>query len=68
MLIKKAYIMNLAYVHLLFSSILIFKCITGRLEGILLEAKGSWAEAEKAYSSLLEDNPLDPVNSVTYYL
>ncbi|KAJ4719632.1 ER membrane protein complex subunit 2 [Melia azedarach] len=33
----------------------------GRLEGILLEAKGSWAEAEKAYSSLLEDNPLDPV-------
>lgn len=33
----------------------------GRLEGILLEAKGLWAEAEKAYSSLLEDNPLDPV-------
>ncbi|XWS57661.1 hypothetical protein CRYUN_Cryun09bG0192600 [Craigia yunnanensis] len=33
----------------------------GRLEGMLLEAKGSWAEAEKAYSSLLEDNPLDQV-------
>ena len=31
----------------------------GRLEGLLLEAKGSWGEAEKAYSSLLEDNPLD---------
>jgi len=27
----------------------------------LLEAKGSWAEAEKAYSSLLEDNPFDQV-------
>ncbi|KAE8695432.1 protein tesmin/TSO1-like CXC 2-like [Hibiscus syriacus] len=33
----------------------------GRLNGMLLEAKGSWAEAEKAYSSLLEDNPLDQV-------
>ncbi|GMY20971.1 ER membrane protein complex subunit 2 [Fagus crenata] len=33
----------------------------GRLEGLLLEAKGSWAEAENAYSSLLEDNPLDQV-------
>ncbi|KAF3963192.1 hypothetical protein CMV_012395 [Castanea mollissima] len=33
----------------------------GRLEGMLLEAKGAWAEAEKAYSSLLEDNPLDQV-------
>ncbi|KAK6911249.1 hypothetical protein RJ641_023342 [Dillenia turbinata] len=31
----------------------------GRLEAMLLEAKGSWAEAEKAYSSLLEDNPFD---------
>ncbi|KAK8329034.1 hypothetical protein V6Z11_A11G291200 [Gossypium hirsutum] len=31
----------------------------GRLDCMLLEAKGSWAEAEKAYSSLLEDNPLD---------
>nr|KJB23674.1 hypothetical protein B456_004G245800 [Gossypium raimondii] len=39
----------------------------GRLEGMLLEAKGSWAEAEKAYSSLLEDNPLDQVNSVTTF-
>ncbi|KAK8633755.1 hypothetical protein V6N13_014593 [Hibiscus sabdariffa] len=33
----------------------------GRLNGMLLEAKGSWGEAEKAYSSLLEDNPLDQV-------
>ncbi|GMI88808.1 hypothetical protein like AT3G04830 [Hibiscus trionum] len=33
----------------------------GRLEGMLLEATGSRAEAEKAYSSLLEDNPLDQV-------
>ncbi|XP_041022331.1 ER membrane protein complex subunit 2-like isoform X1 [Juglans microcarpa x Juglans regia] len=31
----------------------------GRLEALLLEAKGFWEEAEKAYSSLLEDNPLD---------
>lgn len=29
---------------------------------MLLEAKGSWAEAENAYASLLEDNPLDQVN------
>ncbi|CDP08539.1 unnamed protein product [Coffea canephora] len=33
----------------------------GRLEAMLLEAKGSWAEAEKAYMSLLEDNPLDQI-------
>ncbi|XVE62832.1 hypothetical protein DITRI_Ditri06bG0151700 [Diplodiscus trichospermus] len=33
----------------------------GRLEGMLLEAKGSWADAEKAYSSFLEENPLDQV-------
>lgn len=33
----------------------------GKLEAILLEAKGSWIEAEKAYSTLLEDNPLDQV-------
>ncbi|XP_030520768.1 ER membrane protein complex subunit 2 [Rhodamnia argentea] len=33
----------------------------GRLEGMLLEAKGLWAEAEKAYSSFLEDNPFDQV-------
>ncbi|KAJ7973460.1 ER membrane protein complex subunit 2 [Quillaja saponaria] len=33
----------------------------GRLEAMLLEAKGSWKEAEEAYSSLLEDNPLDQV-------
>lgn len=33
----------------------------GRLEAMLLEAKGSWAEADKAYSNLLEENPLDQV-------
>ncbi|CAM8888453.1 unnamed protein product [Rhodiola kirilowii] len=33
----------------------------GKLEAMLLEAKGAWAEAEKAYSSLLEDNPCDQV-------
>ncbi|KAF7805196.1 ER membrane protein complex subunit 2 [Senna tora] len=33
----------------------------GRLEAMLLEAKGSWDEAEKAYTSLLEDNPLDQI-------
>ncbi|XP_059652716.1 uncharacterized protein LOC132299864 [Cornus florida] len=33
----------------------------GRLEAMLLEAKGSWEEAEKAYSSLLEDNQFDQV-------
>lgn len=38
--------------------------ITGRLEAMLLEAKGSWEMAEKAYTSLLEDNPLDQVNSL----
>lgn len=30
---------------------------------MLLEAKGSWEEAEKAYSSFLEDSPLDQVSS-----
>ncbi|KAE9593626.1 hypothetical protein Lal_00036335 [Lupinus albus] len=33
----------------------------GRLEAMLLEAKGSWELAEKAYTSLLEDNPLDQI-------
>lgn len=33
----------------------------GRLEGMFLEAKGLWADAEKTYSSLLEDAPLDQV-------
>lgn len=31
---------------------------------MLLEAKGAWAEAEKAYSSFLEENPLDQVNHI----
>lgn len=42
--------------------------ISGRLEAMLLEAKGSWAEAEKAYSSLLEDNPLDQVRILNFIL
>ncbi|KAI9076587.1 hypothetical protein K1719_024922 [Acacia pycnantha] len=33
----------------------------GRLEAMLLEAKGLCNEAEKAYSSFLEDNPLDQI-------
>ncbi|KAL3843989.1 hypothetical protein ACJIZ3_001392 [Penstemon smallii] len=33
----------------------------GRLEAMLLEAKELWAEAEKAYSSLLEENQFDQV-------
>lgn len=33
----------------------------GRLEAMLLEARGFWEEAEKAYSSLLEDNPMDQI-------
>ncbi|XP_057545432.1 uncharacterized protein LOC130824438 [Amaranthus tricolor] len=33
----------------------------GRLQGMLLEAKGCWEEAEKTYSNLLEENPLDQV-------
>ncbi|XP_042458968.1 ER membrane protein complex subunit 2-A-like [Zingiber officinale] len=33
----------------------------GRLEGMLLEAKGALAEAEKVYARLLEDNPLDQI-------
>ncbi|KAL3537841.1 hypothetical protein ACH5RR_001207 [Cinchona calisaya] len=33
----------------------------GRLEAMLLEAKGLWADAEKAYSNLLEENPLDQI-------
>ncbi|KAG1359351.1 putative ER membrane protein complex subunit 2-A [Cocos nucifera] len=32
-----------------------------QLEAMLLEAKGAWADAEKAYACLLEDNPLDQV-------
>ncbi|XP_027350887.1 ER membrane protein complex subunit 2 isoform X3 [Abrus precatorius] len=31
----------------------------GKLEAMLLEAKGSWELAEKAYTSFLEDNPHD---------
>ncbi|GJU64354.1 ER membrane protein complex subunit 2 [Tanacetum coccineum] len=39
-----------------------------RLEAMLLEAKGSWAEAEKAYSSLLEENPLDQASFLSSYI
>lgn len=44
--------------------LLLWHIFAGRLEAMLLEAKGSWAEAEKAYSSLLEDNPFDQVSSL----
>lgn len=37
--------------------------ITGRLEALLLEAMGLWEEAEKSYSSLLEDDELDTVGA-----
>ncbi|KAK6804818.1 hypothetical protein RDI58_002602 [Solanum bulbocastanum] len=33
----------------------------GRLEAMLLEARGLWSEAENAFSSLLEENPFDQV-------
>ncbi|GAB2218790.1 hypothetical protein Drorol1_Dr00002022 [Drosera rotundifolia] len=33
----------------------------GRLQALLLEAKGLWEEADNTYSNLLEDNPLDQV-------
>ncbi|XP_077237417.1 uncharacterized protein LOC143879117 [Tasmannia lanceolata] len=39
----------------------IWKYSSDRLEGMLLEAKGSWADAEKTYSRYLEDAPLDQV-------
>lgn len=32
---------------------------------MLLEAKGLWSEAEKAYTSLLEENPFDQVTILT---
>ena len=41
---------------------------TGRLQGMLLEAKGCWEEAEKTYSNLLEENPLDQVGSLFVWL
>ncbi|CAL9071222.1 unnamed protein product [Musa textilis] len=31
----------------------------GRIEGMLLESKGAWAEAEKVYARLLDDSPLN---------
>ena len=45
------------------AKLFVFSYTTGKLEAMLLEAKGSWAQAEKAYSSLLEDSPLDQVSS-----
>ncbi|WVY93374.1 hypothetical protein V8G54_032462 [Vigna mungo] len=47
----------------LYSSNLRSRFNSCRLEAMLFEAKGSWELAEKAYASLLEDNPLDQVNS-----
>jgi hypothetical protein len=34
---------------------------TARLEALLFEAKGEWAEAERAYALILEGNPFDQV-------
>lgn len=51
------YLLMLIYLYIYFG------IFVGKLEAMILEAKGSWAEAEKAYSSLLEDNPLDQVSS-----
>lgn len=34
----------------------------GRLEGMWLEAKGAWQQAEKVYSNLLAENPSDTVS------
>lgn len=47
---------------------LYLKYSAGRLEAMLLEAKGCWEEAENAYSSLLEDNPLDQVSFNLFWL
>ncbi|CAM0947329.1 unnamed protein product [Alopecurus aequalis] len=33
----------------------------GRLEALLFEAKGDWAEAERAYALILENNPFDQI-------
>ncbi|KAM3309988.1 hypothetical protein ACQJBY_030967 [Aegilops geniculata] len=33
----------------------------GRLEALLFEAKGDWAEAERAYALILETNPFDQI-------
>ncbi|CAN6286186.1 unnamed protein product, partial [Urochloa humidicola] len=32
-----------------------------RLEGLLFEAKGEWAEAERSYALILENNPFDQI-------
>lgn len=45
-----------------------FMVFSGRLEAMLLEAKGLWAEAGQAYSSLLEENPSDQVEVELRYL
>uniref|UniRef100_A0A0D9VBN9 ER membrane protein complex subunit 2 n=1 Tax=Leersia perrieri TaxID=77586 RepID=A0A0D9VBN9_9ORYZ len=33
----------------------------GRLEALLFEAKGEWADAERAYALILENNPFDQI-------
>ncbi|KAG6529799.1 hypothetical protein ZIOFF_012013 [Zingiber officinale] len=43
------------------NSYIFLQKFSGRLEGMLLEAKGALAEAEKVYARLLEDNPLDQI-------
>jgi len=46
--------------------ITIYEFWAGRLEAMLLEAKGCFEEAENAYLNLLEDNPLDQVGFHKY--
>lgn len=36
-------------------------CNVARLEALLFEAKSEWAEAERAYTQILEINPFDQV-------
>ncbi|KAF0911571.1 hypothetical protein E2562_011196 [Oryza meyeriana var. granulata] len=33
----------------------------GRLEALLFEAKGEWADAERSYALILENNPFDQI-------
>jgi hypothetical protein len=51
--------MQLCLCHLV--HIFLYICISARLEGMLLEAKGAWAEAERAYAVILENNPNEQV-------
>lgn len=47
--------------HLLVLPWFLWKIFSGRLEAMMHEARGAWAEAERAYALLLENNPFDQV-------